>query len=95
MTRSLLAIFAAATAIVLAVGPSGDFPLSDDWSYAYAAEGLCRDGELRMLPWTGASLIFQAAYGAALCVLFGPSFEILRASTILLAVSAICAFAML
>lgn len=95
MTRSLLAIFAAATAIVLAVGPSGDFPLSDDWSYAYAVEGLCRDGELRMLPWTGASLIFQAAYGAALCVLFGPSFEILRASTILLAVSAICAFAML
>ncbi len=95
MTRSLFAIFAAAAAIVLAVGPSGDFPLSDDWSYAYAVEGLCRDGELRMLPWTGASLIFQAAYGAALCKLLGPSFEILRASTIVLAVSAICAFAML
>jgi hypothetical protein len=69
MTRSLFAIFAAAAAIVLAVGPSGDFPLSDDWSYAYAVEGLCK--------------------------LLGPSFEILRASTIVLAVSAICAFAML
>lgn len=83
--RTLGAIAVGAVLVTAAIGIRGDFPLSDDWSYAYSSDVLCTEGVLRFLPWTGASLVFQTWYGALLCRLFGPSFEILRASTILLA----------
>jgi len=69
---------------VALVGPAGNFPLSDDWAFAHASRSLCRGDGLDLLPWTGASLLFQAAYGAVLCRLFGPSYEILRTSTLVL-----------
>ena len=95
-TRRLLAgVLVAATAVLLAIGPGGDFPLSDDWSYGYAVRSLCEDGELRMLPWTGASLVLQAWYGALLCKAFGFSFEILRASTLVMAIGGAIGFALL
>jgi hypothetical protein len=82
---SSLVLAGAAAAVVAAVGPGGDFPLSDDWAYAFTARELCTRGELRFLPWTGASLVLQAWYGAALCRLLGFSFTVLRASTLVLA----------
>ena len=85
-------ILAVAAIVTAAIGVSGDFPLSDDWSYAFAARSLCHDGELRFLPWTGASLLLQAWYGAALCRVFGFSFEILRLSTVLFAVGGAIGF---
>jgi len=85
-------IVAIAAAVVAAIGPSGDFPLSDDWSYAYAARELCTTGQLRLLPWTGASVVLQAAYGAALCSVGGFSFELLRASTLVLAITGAIGF---
>lgn len=94
--RGLLAgVFACAALLLVTIGIDGDFPLSDDWSYAYAARALCVDGELRMLPWTGASLVLQAWYGALLCKLFGFSFEILRASTFALATAGAAGYALL
>ncbi|HYC00258.1 MAG TPA: glycosyltransferase family 39 protein [Candidatus Limnocylindrales bacterium] len=84
MSAPLLCVLFLWLAAVLAVGPSGNFPLSDDWAYAHAARSICQDGPLDLLPWTGASLLFQAGYGALLCQLFGPSYEIFRASTLLL-----------
>jgi len=74
-----------AVVVVWAVGIGGDFPLSDDWSYAYTLRGLCEDGVVRFLPWTGASVLFQAYYGALLCKLFGFSFTVSRTSTLVLA----------
>jgi hypothetical protein len=79
------AIVVGAALVTAAIGVRGDFPLSDDWSYAYSSEVLCTEGVLRFLPWTGASLVFQTWYGALLCRLFGPSFEVLRLSTLVLA----------
>jgi hypothetical protein len=81
-----LAIVMTAVAVITLVGPLGNFPLSDDWSYAHVARGLCREGSIDLLPWTGASLIAQAAYGALVCKLVGFSFDALRASTLVLAV---------
>ncbi len=92
---ALLATVLAAAGVALLIGPRGDFPLSDDWSYAFAARSLCETGVLRMLPWTGASLVLQAGYGAALCRLFGFSFTVLRVSTVLLATSGAGAFVLL
>lgn len=94
--RSLIGgVLACAALVLAAIGIGGDFPLSDDWSYAYAVRSLCVDGELRMLPWTGASLVLQAWYGALLCKLFGFSFEVLRASTVAMATAGAIGFALL
>jgi 4-amino-4-deoxy-L-arabinose transferase-like glycosyltransferase len=70
------------------IGAGGDFPLSDDWSYAYAARELCESGHIDFLPWTGASLIAQAFYGSLLCQIFGFSFTTLRLSTLVLGAAA-------
>ncbi len=87
------AVVLGAVIVALAVGIDGEFPLNDDWSYAWAARGLCRDGELRLLQWTGASVVAQVAYGALLCRVFGFSFTVLRVSTLVLATASVVAWA--
>jgi hypothetical protein len=86
------AIVLGAAAVVAAIGVRGDFPLNDDWSYAWAARTLCHEGHLRLLPWTGASVLAQIAYGAGVCRLFGFSFTVLRASTLVLATVGVLAW---
>lgn len=94
--RALLALITAGmVAVVLVVDPRGDFPLSDDWSYAHAAKSLCEGRGLDLLPWTGASTVLQAAYGALTCKLWGFSFLGLRLSTLVLALSALWAVTIL
>ncbi|HXC51657.1 MAG TPA: glycosyltransferase family 39 protein [Candidatus Limnocylindrales bacterium] len=86
----LLAVFALWLAAVFAVGTGGEFPLSDDWAYAHVVRSICEGRGFDFLPWTGASLVFQAAYGALFAKLSGFSYELLRLTT--LAVSAIGIF---
>ena len=93
--RRTAIVLAAAAAVAALVGVRGDFPLSDDWSYAYTTRALCREGRLVFLPWVGASLVLQAWYGAALCALLGFSFEVLRASTLVLAAAGAVVFTLL
>ncbi len=88
-------IVVATAAIAAAVGIGGEFPLNDDWSYAYTTHVLCTEGVLRFLPWTGATLVLQAGYGALLCKLFGFSFTVLRTSTILLSAAGAIGFVLL
>jgi hypothetical protein len=80
-----LLICIGAVIVAVLVDPRGDFPLSDDWSYAYTARGICESGNIEFLPWTGASVLFQAAYGALACKIVGFSFTVLRLSTIVMA----------
>jgi hypothetical protein len=75
----VLALWLAAVALV---GVGGEFPLSDDWAYAHAVRALCEGRGLDLLPWTGASLLAQAAYGAVTCRLVGFSYESLRWTTL-------------
>lgn len=77
-------VLAVNAAVVLLVGIHGNFPLSDDWAYAWPVRSLCEQGEIELLPWTGASAVAQIGYGAALCKKLGFSFETLRASTLVL-----------
>jgi hypothetical protein len=95
ITLALVATVLGAIGVAWLVGVRGDFPLSDDWSYAFAVRSMCGTGLLQMLPWTGASLVLQAGYGAALCRTFGFSFEVLRLSTVVLAASGAGAFVLL
>jgi hypothetical protein len=89
---ALLAVLVGTGVVVAAVGVRGEFPLSDDASYAYAVRGLCTTGTLHFLPWTAPSLVLQAAYGAALCRVAGFSFGVLRASTVVLGAAGVVGF---
>jgi hypothetical protein len=89
-------IVAGGVVVTWLIGIGGEFPLSDDWSYAYAVRSLCERGRLElMLAWSGASLVLQAWVGAALCRLFGFSFTVLRAATVVAAVAGAVGFYML
>ena len=95
LARSLLAIVAGGALVAAAIGVRGEFPLSDDASYAFTTRMLCTEGTWRFLPWTAPSLVLQAGYGAVLCRLFGFSFGVLRASTVVLAVAGAVGFFLL
>lgn len=83
----LSTVLAAWLAAAWLVGIRGDFPLSDDWAYAHVVRSLCEGRGFDFLPWTGASLVVQALYGAAACRVTGFSHETLRLTT--LAMSAV------
>ena len=85
----LLAIFAVA---MLLVNPAGDFPLDDDWDFALATWAFARTGHFHFTPFTATSLHLQVLWGALWTLLFGESFNVLRASTLFLAACAIIAF---
>lgn len=76
-------------AIVL-VNPAGNFPLNDDWSYGIAVKNLVQEKRYQPTPWTSMTLISQAAWGALFTSIFGFSFEVLRYSTLVLSLAAIC-----
>jgi hypothetical protein len=81
---------------VAAAGPHGNFPLSDDWVYAHLVRSLCEGRGFDLLPWTGASSVVQALYGAAACVLGGGfSHEALRWTTLAMSAAGIAAFQLL
>jgi 4-amino-4-deoxy-L-arabinose transferase-like glycosyltransferase len=66
-------------AVVACTGMGGDFPLNDDWAYAWSARHLAETGQVRILDWAAPSLVSHVAWGGLLVRLFGPSFVVLRA----------------
>lgn len=74
-----------AAAAVLA-GPEGDFPLNDDWQYAYPARQLLETGALEMQGYFAPNIILQVYWGYLFCWLAGGfNFLWLRLSTLALA----------
>ena len=70
--------------MILLANPIGDFPLNDDWAYAYSVQHLLQHGELRFSDWTATNLLGQVVWGALFCLPFGFSFTALRFSTAVL-----------
>lgn len=68
--------------ISLIINPLGDFPLNDDWSYAYSVRQLVEKGEISFSNWPAMTLISQTLWGALFCSIFGFSFTVLRISTL-------------
>lgn len=75
--------------------PAGNFPLNDDWSFALAVRHLLDTGEFRPLGWTAMTLVGQTLWGTAYCLLFGYSFEVLRAATLMSALIGLLCFSLL
>ena len=93
---TLLSLAAIMLLTILLVPPRGDFPLNDDWTYAQSVEGILAEGHFTPHPFATAILVLQAYWGALFASIFGFSFTILRASTLVLALlgawaSAACA----
>ncbi|HVR43359.1 MAG TPA: hypothetical protein VMS56_07925 [Thermoanaerobaculia bacterium] len=89
--ESLLIVFLFAL-LVLTVDPRGDFPLDDDWNFALGTWWFAEHGEFRFARFTGMSLRAQVVWGAVWTRWFGESFEVLRASTLVLALGSLLVF---
>jgi hypothetical protein len=90
---AVLCIVAVWALVVALVGLGGDYPLNDDWAYAYSARHLLHTGELRILDWAAPSLVSHALWGAGALRLLGDSYVALRCGTLAWALSGLlCAY---
>jgi Dolichyl-phosphate-mannose-protein mannosyltransferase len=83
--RHLLILTAAWLAAAAIVNPAGNFPLSDDWSYAHSVRTLLAQHEWRLTDFTSVPIGTQLLWGAVFCLPAGFSFVALRVSTLVLA----------
>lgn len=78
----LVATYLAAVALV---GPTGDVPLNDDWSYAETVRRFVETGAFRPGGWTSMPLWTHALWGALFSLPAGVSFHALRLSSVVAA----------
>lgn len=74
MMRKALPLAALAllyAALIALIRPFGDFPLNDDWAFAWSVERLLSAGELRLSDCVSPSLVFQVLCGALWTKLVG------------------------
>jgi hypothetical protein len=79
----LLALAALFASTIILVGPAGDFPLDDDWSYATSVRTFVTTGEWRPGGWTSMPLISNALWAAPICAASACTFVDLRITTLL------------
>lgn len=79
---ALMALLVAWGLLVWAVGLGGDYPLNDDWAYAYSARHMAATGQLRILDWAAPGLLSHVLWGAALVRWVGDSYVVLRCGTL-------------
>jgi hypothetical protein len=85
--RELLLISTVWAALVAAAGPFVGVPLNDDWVYARSVERLLADGEFRPIPWSQALHLTHALWGAMFSLAWGFDHDVLRVSTLTLALA--------
>lgn len=70
--------------IIVLINPIGNFPLNDDWAYAWTVKELLATGTFKLSDWTATNLLPQVLWGSLFCLPFGFSFTALRISTLVL-----------
>jgi hypothetical protein len=94
--RAILLLVAAFVLAVVAVDPRGNFPLDDDWGVGFTTFTLLQTGTIEFTPFASATAYLQFAWGALWAALFGPTFTVLRFSTLALSLgSTLLAFSIL
>ena len=66
VARDLTCLVLAFALALLLIGPSGNFPLLDDWSFAAAVRGILEDGTFRPPDWTAMTLVMHTVWGSAI-----------------------------
>src|SRR5262245_54012408 len=79
--RNSLLILAFSIWPLLLLQPLRNFPMNDDWTYAWAVENLLNTGTLKILDWSTSVNVAQVLWGALFCLVLGFSFVALRLST--------------
>lgn len=74
-------------AVIAVVDPRGEFPLHDDWIYDASTWSFVHSGQFHFPSVSVVSLRAQVLWGALWTWLFGESFQVLRASTLLLSLA--------
>jgi hypothetical protein len=69
----------------LAARTTVEFPVLDDWAYAYSVRTLVEQGQIRFSDWGATNLISQVFWGALFAKVFGFGYGSLRLSTLVLA----------
>lgn len=70
---------------IIIVNPMGNFPLNDDWQYAYPVKQLLEKGQLGFLGIFAPNIILQVLWGYLFCLTFQVfDFSILRLSTLII-----------
>ncbi|PSB54295.1 hypothetical protein C7B61_22425, partial [filamentous cyanobacterium CCP1] len=87
----LFAISAIWGILILIVNPIGEFPINDDWAYAFSVRELLETGDFQFSDWTATNLLTQVLWGTLFCLPFGFSFTALRFSTLTLGLAGILA----
>src|SRR5437762_3027047 len=82
----LTAVWAGAVAVV---DPRGNFPLHDDWDFAISTWNFVRTGHFHFTQFTAVALRAQVLWGAMWTMIFGQSFNVLRASTLTLSLATV------
>lgn len=81
--------------VAAALWPFQDTPFIDDWAYAWSVEHLVAGDGLRILDWSSHPNFAQVLWGALFCLPLGFSFVVLRLSTWVAALLALCGFHLL
>jgi hypothetical protein len=74
------------------VGPLGNFPLNDDWSYGTTVRRLVEDGRLQFGAWQSMPMLTHALWGFVFAKLLGFSWVTLRLSSMAAAWLALASF---
>lgn len=78
-------------AVIIFVNPLGDFPLNDDWHYAYPVKTLIENGEYQLHSYFSPNIFLQVIWGYLFCLVPNEfSFTYLRFSTLVTAI--LCGF---
>lgn len=94
MAKTGIVLLLTAFLAVVVVNPEGDFPLNDDWQYAYPLKQLVENGRLQFQGYFAPNIIAQVGWGYVFCVAFGGfSFTILRYSTLVAGLIGVLIFA--
>lgn len=64
--------------VIVLMQPWGDFPLNDDWGYAWSVKQLLDNNRLQLLTVVSPLVYFQVLLGSAVSLIFGFSFVTLR-----------------
>jgi hypothetical protein len=76
------------------VSPVGDFPLNDDFVYAFSVEAFVERGELSTHPFSQALALVHTVWGGLFALVLGPGHSALRLATLVLAGVALWATAL-
>jgi hypothetical protein len=80
----LLALIGTWVAAIVLIWPAGNFPLIDDWIYAYGVQALVTRGTFQVSPYMEATGVAQVLWGALFASIGGVTFDVLRLSTLAL-----------